>query len=97
VQLPVTGPYAALSGLGAVPGVCRQAVLYDMRALETLVPILSFFVLGVILVGVSWILHALGFKVQRYYRKNLWRLAVASARPSQSQQIVQSGAVGGDL
>jgi hypothetical protein len=39
---------------------------YDLRALETLYRILSFFVLGMILVGVSWVYTRFRDQLQRY-------------------------------
>jgi uncharacterized membrane protein len=39
---------------------------YDLRQLETLYRILSFFVLGVILVSVSWLYTRFRYRIQRY-------------------------------
>jgi uncharacterized membrane protein len=39
---------------------------YDLRELETLYRIMSFFVLGVILVGVSWVYTRFRDRIQRY-------------------------------
>jgi uncharacterized membrane protein len=55
-----------LSGLVLFLVCVGKLFLYDMRALETLYRILSFFVLGVILVGVSWIYTRFRVQVQRY-------------------------------
>jgi uncharacterized membrane protein len=40
--------------------------LYDLRELETVNRILSFIVLGLILVGVSWMYTRFRDRVQRY-------------------------------
>jgi len=40
--------------------------VWDLRHLETLPRILSFFVLGLLLVGVSWIYTRFRDRVQRY-------------------------------
>jgi uncharacterized membrane protein len=55
-----------LSGLVLFLVCVGKLFLYDLRALETLYRILSFFVLGVILVGVSWIYTRFRVQVQRY-------------------------------
>jgi hypothetical protein len=55
-----------LSGLVLFLVCVGKLFLYDLRELETLYRILSFFVLGVILVGVSWIYTRFRVQVQRY-------------------------------
>jgi hypothetical protein len=55
-----------LSGLVLFLVCVGKLFLYDLRALETLYRILSFFVLGVILVGVSWLYTRFRDQIQRY-------------------------------
>lgn len=55
-----------LSGLVVFLVCVGKLFLYDLRALETLYRILSFFVLGVILVGVSWLYTRFRDQIQRY-------------------------------
>jgi uncharacterized membrane protein len=55
-----------LSGLVLFLVCVGKLFLYDLRALETLYRILSFFVLGVILVGVSWVYTRFRDQIQRY-------------------------------
>jgi uncharacterized membrane protein len=55
-----------LSGLVLFLVCVGKLFVYDLRALETLYRILSFFVLGVILVGVSWLYTRFRDQIQRY-------------------------------
>jgi uncharacterized membrane protein len=55
-----------LSGLVVFLVCVGKLFAYDLRALETLYRILSFFVLGVILVGVSWLYTRFRDQIQRY-------------------------------
>jgi uncharacterized membrane protein len=55
-----------LSGLVLFLVCVGKLFLYDLRELETLYRILSFFVLGVILVGVSWLYTRFRDQIQRY-------------------------------
>ena len=55
-----------LSGLTLFLICIGKLFFYDLRALETLYRIMSFFVLGVILVGVSWIYTRFRDRIQRY-------------------------------
>jgi hypothetical protein len=55
-----------LSGLVLFLVCVGKLFLYDLRELETLYRILSFFVLGVILVGVSWLYTRFRIQIQRY-------------------------------
>jgi uncharacterized membrane protein len=55
-----------LSGIVLFLVCVGKLFLYDLRALETLYRILSFFVLGVILVGVSWLYTRFRDQIQRY-------------------------------
>jgi len=55
-----------LSGLVLFLVCVGKLFLYDLRALETLYRIVSFFVLGVILVGVSWIYTRFRVQIQHY-------------------------------
>jgi hypothetical protein len=55
-----------LSGLALFLICIGKLFFYDLRALETLYRILSFFVLGVILVSVSWIYTRFRDRIQRY-------------------------------
>jgi uncharacterized membrane protein len=55
-----------LSGLVLFLVCVGKLFLYDLRELETLARILSFFVLGVILVGVSWLYTRFRDQIQRY-------------------------------
>ncbi|MGD0667996.1 MAG: DUF2339 domain-containing protein [Bryobacteraceae bacterium] len=55
-----------LSGLALFLVCIGKLFFYDLRELETLYRILSFFVLGVILVGVSWIYTRFRDRIQRY-------------------------------
>ncbi len=55
-----------LSGLALFLICIGKLFLYDLRELETLPRILSFFVLGVILVSVSWIYTRFRDRIQRY-------------------------------
>jgi len=55
-----------LSGLALFLVCIGKLFFYDLRALETLYRIMSFFVLGVILVSVSWIYTRFRDRIQRY-------------------------------
>jgi uncharacterized membrane protein len=55
-----------LSGMMLFLVCVGKLFLYDLRALETLYRILSFFVLGVMLVGVSWVYTRFRNQIQRY-------------------------------
>ena len=55
-----------LSGLALFLICIGKLFFYDLRELETLYRILSFFVLGVILVSVSWIYTRFRDRIQRY-------------------------------
>jgi hypothetical protein len=55
-----------LSGLVLFLVCVGKLFLYDLRALETPYRILSFFVLGVILVGVSWLYTRFRDRIQRF-------------------------------
>jgi hypothetical protein len=55
-----------LSGLALFLICVGKLFLYDLRELETLYRILSFFVLGVILVAVSWLYTRFRGRIQRY-------------------------------
>jgi len=55
-----------LSGLALFLVCVGKLFVYDLRELETLYRILSFFVLGVILVGVSWLYTRFRGQIQRY-------------------------------
>jgi len=55
-----------LSGLTLFLLCVGKLFLYDLRELETIYRILSFFVLGVILVGVSWLYTRFRDQIQRY-------------------------------
>jgi uncharacterized membrane protein len=52
---------------GGGAGVCvAKLFAYDLRALATFDRILSFFALGLILVGVSWLYTRFRSQIQRY-------------------------------
>lgn len=55
-----------LSGLTLFMVCILKLFVYDLRNLETLYRILSFIVLGVILVGVSWVYTRFRDRVKRY-------------------------------
>jgi hypothetical protein len=55
-----------LSGLALFLVCIAKLFFYDLRQLETLYRILSFFVLGVILVSVSWLYTRFRDRIQRY-------------------------------
>jgi uncharacterized membrane protein len=55
-----------LSGLFLFMVCVLKLFLYDLRQLETINRILSFIVLGVILVSVSWIYTRFRDRIQRY-------------------------------
>jgi uncharacterized membrane protein len=51
---------------GRLPICIGKLFFYDLRQLETLYRILSFFVLGVILVSVSWLYTRFRGHIERY-------------------------------
>ena len=55
-----------LSGLALFLVCILKLFFYDLRQLETLYRILSFIVLGLILVSVSWVYTRFRDRVQRY-------------------------------
>jgi uncharacterized membrane protein len=55
-----------LSGLALFLVCIGKLFFFDLRQLETLYRILSFFVLGVILVAVSWVYTRFRERIQRY-------------------------------
>ena len=63
---PLRDRVQRLSGLALLLGCILKLFLWDLRHLETLPRILSFIVLGLILVAVSWIYTRFREKVQRY-------------------------------
>jgi len=63
---PLRDRIMRLSGLALFLICIGKLFLYDLRELETLYRILSFFVLGVILVGVSWLYTRFRDRVQQY-------------------------------
>ncbi len=66
VGFPLRDRTLRLSGLVLFLVCVGKLFLYDLRALETLYRILSFLVLGLILVGVSWVYTRFREQVQRY-------------------------------
>ena len=54
-----------LSGLALLLGCILKLFFYDLRNLETLPRIFSFMVLGVILIGVSWVYTRFRERVRR--------------------------------
>jgi len=63
---PLTDRNQRLSGLALLMFCILKLFFYDLRHLETLPRILSFIVLGLILVAVSWIYTRFRERVQRY-------------------------------
>jgi hypothetical protein len=63
---PLRDRVQRLSGLALLLGCILKLFLWDLRHLETLPRILSFIVLGLILVAVSWIYTRFRDRVQRY-------------------------------
>jgi uncharacterized membrane protein len=63
---PLRDRVQRLSGLALFMICVLKLFLYDLRELETVNRILSFIVLGVILVGVSWIYTRFRDRIQRY-------------------------------
>jgi uncharacterized membrane protein len=55
-----------VSGLALLLGCILKLFLWDLRNLETLPRIFSFIVLGLLLVGVSWIYTRFRDQVRRY-------------------------------
>ncbi len=58
-----------VSGLALLLGCILKLFLWDLRNLETLPRIFSFIVLGLLLVGVSWIYTRFRDQVRRYLGK----------------------------
>jgi uncharacterized membrane protein len=63
---PLRDRLQRLSGLALFMICVLKLFLYDLRALETVNRILSFIVLGLILVGVSWMYTRFRDRIQRY-------------------------------
>jgi uncharacterized membrane protein len=63
---PLRDRVQRLSGLTLFMVCVLKLFLYDLRALETVSRILSFIVLGLILVGVSWMYTRFRDRIQRY-------------------------------
>ena len=63
---PLRDRLQRLSGLALFMICVLKLFLYDLRQLETLNRILSFIVLGLILVGVSWMYTRFRDRIQRY-------------------------------
>jgi hypothetical protein len=63
---PLRDRLQRLSGLALFMICVLKLFLYDLRELETLNRILSFIVLGLILVGVSWMYTRFRDRIQRY-------------------------------
>jgi len=63
---PLRDRVQRLSGLTLFLVCVLKLFLYDLRALETVNRILSFIVLGLILVGVSWMYTRFRDRIQRY-------------------------------
>jgi uncharacterized membrane protein len=66
VGFPLRDRTLRLSGLVLFLVCAGKLFLYDLRNLETFDRILSFFVLGLILVGVSWVYTRFREQIQRY-------------------------------
>ncbi len=66
VGFPLRDRTLRLSGLTLFMVCILKLFVYDLRNLETLYRILSFIVLGVILVGVSWAYTRFRDHVKRY-------------------------------
>ncbi|HTR39359.1 MAG TPA: DUF2339 domain-containing protein [Bryobacteraceae bacterium] len=63
---PLRDRFQRLSGLALFLLCVLKLFLYDLRELQTINRILSFIVLGAILVGVSWIYTRFRDRIQRY-------------------------------
>jgi uncharacterized membrane protein len=63
---PLRDRLQRLSGLALFMICVLKLFLYDLRTLETMSRILSFIVLGLILVGVSWMYTRFRDRIQRY-------------------------------
>ena len=63
---PLRDRFQRLSGLALFLVCVLKLFLYDLRELQTVNRILSFIVLGAILVGVSWIYTRFRDRIQRY-------------------------------
>ena len=63
---PLRDRVQRLSGLALFLICVLKLFLYDLRELETVNRILSFIVLGLILVGVSWMYTRFRDRIQRY-------------------------------
>jgi uncharacterized membrane protein len=63
---PLRDRVQRLSGLALFMICVLKLFLYDLRELETINRILSFIVLGLILVGVSWMYTRFRDRIQRY-------------------------------
>ena len=63
---PLRDRLQRLSGLALFLICVLKLFLYDLRELETVNRILSFIVLGLILVGVSWMYTRFRDRIQRY-------------------------------
>jgi uncharacterized membrane protein len=63
---PLRDRVQRLSGLSLFMVCVLKLFLYDLRELETVNRILSFIVLGLILVGVSWMYTRFRDRIQRY-------------------------------
>ena len=63
---PLRDRVQRLSGLTLFMVCVLKLFLYDLRELETVNRILSFIVLGLILVGVSWMYTRFRDRIQRY-------------------------------
>src|SRR5262249_30515088 len=63
---PLRDRVLRLSGLAILVGCIGKLFLWDLRNLDTLPRIVSFIVLGGLLVGVSWVYTRFREQVQRY-------------------------------
>jgi uncharacterized membrane protein len=63
---PLRDRVLRLSGMALFGGCILKLFAYDLRNLETLPRIFSFIVLGLILVGVSWLYTRFREQLQRY-------------------------------
>jgi hypothetical protein len=63
---PLRDRVLRISGLALLLACILKLFVWDLRHLETLPRILSFFVLGLLLVGVSWIYTRFRERVQKY-------------------------------
>ena len=66
VGFPLRDRIQRLTGLALFMICVLKLFLYDLRELETVNRILSFLVLGLILVGVSWVYTRFCDRLQRY-------------------------------